>query len=94
MPSRIAFSWAKLDFGWVRARHQCFKSLAPAQGQAGPSPFNDSGTGLCFNARPVLACNRYTKSVMHGDPYGKNDRAKSETKDRGKQFSIQPIKKV
>jgi len=50
--------------------------------------------GLCFNARSVLAWCRYTKSVMHGDPYGKNDRVKSETKDRGKQFSIQPIKKV
>lgn len=35
----------------------------------------------------------YTKSVTHGDPYGSTDKAKAESKDKGKQFSIQPVKK-
>ena len=40
-------------------------------------------------------CNcRYTNSVTHGDPYSKNEKSRPETKEKGKQFSTSPIKKV
>ena len=42
----------------------------------------------------MVSFTRYTKSVTHGDPYGSTDKAKAESKDKGKQFSILPVKKV
>jgi hypothetical protein len=50
----------------------------------------------CYTAHvvfcPCFSC-RYSNSVSQDDPYVKNEKTKTETKCKGKQFSIQSPKK-